>query len=196
MNKFFSIKNIIILLVLIALALFLYLLLKGNTITKLFNNSKNIQLSQNISQNTTTGNTVNEANNFFEKAKDIDIFYTPPEEKAQYGNFNFKYPATLLIKEDNIKTIGNTKKHFIVMKDRRDGASSNNLIEINLSDSCSSYKNCKDINGVIIGTNSDDKLFLEWYNKIINNFKISEVKQIPTIETTTIPQGSSTKKQN
>jgi len=196
MNKIFSIKNIIILLALIVLVLFLYLLLKSNIITKLFNTSKNIQLSQNISQNTTTENTINEPNNFFEKAKDIDIFYTPPEEKALYGNFNFKYPATLLIKEDNIKTIGNTKKHFIIIKDRRDNASSDNLIEINLSDSCSSYKNCKDINGVIIGTNSDDKLFLEWYNRIINNFKISESKQAPTIETTTIPQGPSTKKQN
>jgi hypothetical protein len=194
MNKIFSIKNIIILLTLIALALFLYLLLKGNIITKLFNNSKNIQSSQNISQNTTTENTINEVNNFFEKAKDIDIFYTSPEEKALYGDFNFKYPATLLIKEDNIKTIGNTKKHFIIIKDRRDNASSNNLIEINLSDSCSVYKNCKDINGVIIGTNSDDKLFLEWYNKIINNFKINEAKPGPNIETTTIPQGSSTKK--
>jgi len=194
MNKIFFIKNIIILLALIVLALLLYLLLKGNIITKLFNTLKNIQSSQNISQNTTTENTINEPNNFFEKAKDIDIFYTSSEEKALYGNFNFKYPATLLIKEDNIKTIGNTKKHFIIIKDRRDNASSDNLIEINLSDSCSKYKNCKDINGVIIGTNSDDKLFLECYNKIINNFKINETKQTPTIETTTIPQGSSTKK--
>jgi len=106
------------------------------------------------------------------------IFYTNSVDLAKYGDFSFEYPSRLALKSDSVKSVGGEKRHVVVLVDREQinaTTSVTDLIEVNAKGGdapCASYRVCKTIDRVAVGTNSKDLEFLNWYNKMAGKFKV------------------------
>lgn len=101
----------------------------------------------------------------------VGIFFTTSEDEAPYGNFAFRYSSYLLLAKNSIETSYQKKHHVVVVKDRfriDPGAT----IEINLPGAtCAIYKTCKEVDGIVIGTNSSNPEFIKLFNELATSFK-------------------------
>lgn len=116
------------------------------------------------------------------------IFYANSVDLAEYGDFSFEYPSRLAIKSDSVKTVGGEKRHVVALVRRGEVNATTTVadtIEINAKggeDPCASYRVCKAIDGVAVGTNSKNQEFLSLYSETVGKFKV-----MPKIEKTKGP---------
>lgn len=105
--------------------------------------------------------------------------YRSPPESAAYGDYAFLYPRELLVLQDFVYAdaarLG--PLHVVVLghRDAEDGDL--RFIEINMLRSlsqrhtCADYTACETVDGVVIGTNSEDARFREAFMTVIKTFR-------------------------
>lgn len=112
----------------------------------------------------------------------ILIHYTTSLDKMAYGDFTFGYESSLALAKDYlVKGAGGTQHHALVVVDSKLAATMRlsqipantpNQIFVNVSP-CSSYAQCRDVQGVPLGTNSTDAAFVKLFNQFADGFSVA-----------------------
>jgi hypothetical protein len=103
--------------------------------------------------------------------------YRSQPDTATYGDYSFKYPPHLLVLQDYVYKSAAASAHVVVLrhKDAEDGDLRS--IEINMLRSleqrrtCNDYSVCATVEGVVIGTNSEDPEFGEAFKTVVGSFR-------------------------
>jgi len=99
------------------------------------------------------------------------IFFTTSVDKAPYGNYSFKYPMELILRQDKLlKDAAGEKHHFVLLEAAQ---ASLGRVEINSPTStCKDYQKCAEISGVAIGSTSANHDFIRLYDMVVENFQV------------------------
>ena len=105
--------------------------------------------------------------------------YKSPSDYARAGDFEFRYPKRLLVLQDFVYLDASVEGplHTVVLRDRDAEAGDLRSIEINALRSlkqkydCRDYSVCRVVDGVVIGTNSEDPDFAKALDAVANSFK-------------------------
>lgn len=105
--------------------------------------------------------------------------YRSPSDYARAGNFEFQYPSRLLVQQDFVYAEAGVEGplHTVILRDRAAEAGDLRSIEINGLRSlkekygCEDYSVCRVVDGVVIGTNSEDPDFMKVFDAVANSFK-------------------------
>lgn len=168
-NKKGFIKILLVIIAIIAVALIVYLRIGSRAET----------ISSNIS-NGTASSDIYSSNK--KEALDLKIYLTP-EDKSHYGNYKFNYPEDISIEDDYIYTdVSWFKKHVVLLerlidKEMPEDFSGKLVVEINIRSQCKHYLHCKNINGVVVGTNGEDEDFLRSFSIITSSFEVLTVNE-------------------
>lgn len=109
-----------------------------------------------------------------ERSPVVDIFFTTRADFAPYGDFYFKYPSDLRLGKDTVeKNLLGKEYHFVTLEDAYATGESPDRIEINKPGaSCADYKNCSEIKGIVLGTNSENSEFIRRFKEVVKSFKV------------------------
>ena len=95
------------------------------------------------------------------------------------GDFSFDYPSDLLVLQDYVYTEASApgSAHVVVLRHRDAEAGDLRSIEINMLRSlrrrqtCGEYTSCRVVDGIVIGTNSEDEGLKRAFEAVTNTFK-------------------------
>ena len=105
--------------------------------------------------------------------------YVSPPGLAASGDYEFRYPADLVVLQDYAYPEASVPgpEHVVVLRHRDAEAGDLRSIEINMLRSfrqrltCVDYDVCKTVDGVVIGTNSRDPEFLKSFGRVVGSFR-------------------------
>ena len=105
--------------------------------------------------------------------------YESPADYARGGDFTFRYPPQLVVLQDFVyhDAAVTGPGHILVLRHKDAEAGDLRFIEINMLRSlkkrmyCEDYTICKVVDGVVIGTNSEDPDFQKAFQAVVASFK-------------------------
>lgn len=105
--------------------------------------------------------------------------YKSPGDYARAGDFQFSYPSQLLVLQDFVYSDASVDGplHTVVLRHRDAEAGDLRSIEINGLRSlkqkydCRDYSVCRVVDGVVIGTNSEDPDFAKALDAVADSFR-------------------------
>lgn len=111
--------------------------------------------------------------------QDAGAGYRSPLGSAPFGDFAFSYPQALIVLQDYVyaESSSPTAAHVVVLRHRDAEPGDLRSVEINMLRSmrqrltCADYAVCKTVDGVVIGTDSEDKEFQRAFQEIVSSFK-------------------------
>jgi hypothetical protein len=95
------------------------------------------------------------------------------------SDYEFRYPDDLVVLQDFVysdATIDGSK-HVVVLRHKDAELGDLRSIEINMlaalnrAPTCQRYTSCREIDGIVIGTNSQDEDFLKAFGAVARSFK-------------------------
>ena len=91
------------------------------------------------------------------------------------GDFEFRYPADLVVLQDYVYS--ETSPHVVVLRHKDAESGDSRSIEINMLRSlrrrlsCADYALCRSVDGIVIGTDSQDPEFKKDFETVTSTFR-------------------------
>lgn len=95
------------------------------------------------------------------------------------GEYSFEYPADLIVAQDYVYGDASApgSKHVVVLRHRDAQSGDLRFIEINMlmnlgrRETCADYSVCRVVDGVVIGTNSQDPDLRQAFETVVTTFQ-------------------------